>query len=108
MKTFETEYKKRKNSGLCTSISDAYNEKPNFNNNLFTTNMKDLRAKHETCIKIIDLIIESRRTLNEMHWSNARNNEMGLKTYHTEKDINAQIRAINKLEGRYIMLTAKL
>ena len=108
MKTFETEYKKRKNSGLCTSISDAYNNKPDFNNNLFTTNMKDLRAKHETCIKIIDLIIEERRTFNEMHWSNARNNEMGLKTYHSEEDINTQIRAIEMLQARYELLTAKL
>jgi hypothetical protein len=70
--------------------------------------MKNLREKHEVCIKIIDLIIEGQRTLDEMIWSNGRNNEQGLIPYYSEDDIQAQIRAINKLKARYTLLTAKL
>lgn len=70
--------------------------------------MKDLRAKHEACIKTIDLIIESKRTLDEMIWSNGRNNEMGLRTYYTEQDIIDKILEIDNLNSRYELLTAKL
>jgi hypothetical protein len=70
--------------------------------------MKTLREKHEACIRTIDLIIESQRTLDEMIWSNGRNNEQGLTPYHTEENIQAEIRAINRLKARYTLLTAKL
>ena len=70
--------------------------------------MKDLRAKHEACIMTIDLIIEGQRTVDEMIWSNGRNNEQGLIPYHTEENIQAEIRAINRLKARYTLLTAKL
>ena len=70
--------------------------------------MKDLRAKHEACIRTIDLILEGQRTLDEMLWSNGRNEEQGLTPYHTEENIQAEIRAINRLKGRYTLLTAKL
>jgi len=70
--------------------------------------MKNLRERHEACIRTIDLIIESQRTLDEMIWSNGRNNEQGLTPYHTEENIQAEIRAINRLKARYTLLTAKL
>jgi len=70
--------------------------------------MKDLREKHEACIRTIDLIIEGQRTIDEMIWSNGRNNEQGLTPYHTEENIQAEIRAINRLKARYTLLTAKL
>jgi hypothetical protein len=70
--------------------------------------MKNLREKHEACIKTIDLIIEGQRTLDEMIWSNGRNEEQGLTPYYTEENIQAEIRAINRLKGRYTLLTAKL
>lgn len=70
--------------------------------------MKDLRERHEACIRTIDLIIEGQRTLDEMIWSNGRNEEQGLTPYHTEENIQAEIRAINRLKGRYTLLTAKL
>jgi hypothetical protein len=43
-----------------------------------------------------------------MIWSNGRNNEQGLTPYHTEENIQAEIRAINRLKARYTLLTAKL
>jgi len=70
--------------------------------------MKNLRERHEACIRTIDLIIEGQRTLDEMIWSNGRNNEQGLTPYHTEENIQAEIRAINRLKARYTLLTAKL
>ena len=70
--------------------------------------MKDLRDRHEACINTIDLIIESERTLEEMLWSNGRNNEQGLIPYHSEDEIRAEIRAIERLQERYNLLTAKL
>jgi len=70
--------------------------------------MKNLREKHEACIRTIDLIIEGQRTIDEMIWSNGRNNEQGLTPYHTEENIQAEIRAINRLKARYTLLTAKL
>jgi hypothetical protein len=70
--------------------------------------MKNLREKHEACIRTIDLIIEGQRTVDEMLWSNGRNNEQGLTPYHTEENIQAEIRAINRLKSRYTLLTAKL
>jgi len=70
--------------------------------------MKNLRERHEACIITIDLIIEGQRTLDEMIWSNGRNNEQGLTPYHTEENIQAEIRAINRLKARYTLLTAKL
>jgi len=70
--------------------------------------MKTLREKHEACIRTIDLIIEGQRTLDEMIWSNGRNNKQGLTPYHTEENIQAEIRAINRLKARYTLLTAKL
>ena len=70
--------------------------------------MKNLREKHEACIRTIDLIIEGQRTLDEMIWSNGRNKEQGLTPYHTEENIQAEIRAINRLKARYTLLTAKL
>jgi len=70
--------------------------------------MKNLRERHEACIRTIDLIIEGQRTLDEMLWSNGRNNEQGLTPYHTEENIQAEIRAINRLKARYTLLTAKL
>ena len=70
--------------------------------------MKDLIKKHESCIRIINLIIEGERTLEEMAWSNDRNNEMGLIIYHSENDIKTQIRAIEMLQARYDLLTSKL
>jgi hypothetical protein len=70
--------------------------------------MKNLREKHETCIRTIDLIIEGQRIVDEMIWSNGRNNEQGLTPYHTEENIQAEIRAINRLKARYTLLTAKL
>jgi len=70
--------------------------------------MKNLRERHEACIKTIDLIIEGQRTLDEMIWSNGRNNEQGLTPYHTEENIQAEIRVINRLKARYTLLTAKL
>lgn len=70
--------------------------------------MKNLRERHEACIRTIDLIIEGQRTLDEMIWSNGRNNEQGLTPYHTEENIQAEIRAINRLKSRYTLLTAKL
>jgi len=70
--------------------------------------MKNLREKHEACIRTIDLIIEGQRTVDEMIWSNGRNNEQGLTPYHSEENIQAEIRAINRLKARYTLLTAKL
>jgi hypothetical protein len=70
--------------------------------------MKNLRERHEACIRTIDLIIEGQRALDEMIWSNGRNNEQGLTPYHTEENIQAEIRAINRLKARYTLLTAKL
>jgi len=70
--------------------------------------MKDLKERHEACIKVIDLIIEGERTLNEMIWSNTRNNEQGLIPYYSEENIRAEMRAIKRLQERYDLLTAKL
>jgi len=70
--------------------------------------MKNLREKHEACIRTIDLIIEGQRTVDEMIWSNGRNNEQGLTPYHSEENIQAEIRAINRLKARYTLLTAEL
>jgi hypothetical protein len=70
--------------------------------------MKNLREKHEACIRTIDLIIEGQRTLDEMIWSNGRNEDQGLMPYYNEDAIQAEIRAINRLKGRYTLLTAKL
>jgi hypothetical protein len=70
--------------------------------------MKDLKERHQACIKTIDLIIEGERTLNEMIWSNGRNNEQGLIPYHSEDEIRAEMRAIKRLQERYNLLTAKL
>jgi hypothetical protein len=70
--------------------------------------MKHLKEKHEACIRTIDLIIEGQRIVDEMIWSNGRNNEQGLTPYHTEENIQAEIRAINRLKARYTLLTAKL
>ena len=70
--------------------------------------MKDLREKHKACIRTIDLILEGQRTLEEMIWSNNRNNEQGLKLYHSEDDIRTEIRSIEYLQERYTLLTSKL
>jgi hypothetical protein len=70
--------------------------------------MKDLIERHEACINTLCLIIESERTLEEMLWSNGRNNEQGLKPYHSEDDIRIEMRAIERLQERYNLLTAKL
>ena len=70
--------------------------------------MKHLIEKHEACIATINLILEGQRTLDEMIWSNGRNEEQGLTPYHTEDDIRAEIRAIERLQERYTLLTAKL
>jgi hypothetical protein len=43
-----------------------------------------------------------------MLWSNGRNNEQGLKPYHSEDDIRIEMRAIERLQERYNLLTAKL
>ena len=51
--------------------------------------MKNLKEKHEACIATINLILEGQRTLDEMLWSNGRNEEQGLTPYHTENDIRA-------------------
>jgi hypothetical protein len=70
--------------------------------------MKDLRERHQACINTIDLIIECERTLDEMLWSNARNNQQGLKTYHSDDDIRGEMIMIERLRERYDLLTAKL
>lgn len=70
--------------------------------------MKELLDRHKACIITIDLIIEGQRTLDEMIWSNGRNNEQGLTPYHSEDDIRTEIRSIEYLQERYTLLTSKL
>lgn len=59
------------------------------------------RAKHLECIVILDNTFEAIRTLNEMHWSNRRNNEQGLTPYHSEFDLDNQVNLIEQLENEY-------
>lgn len=70
--------------------------------------MKNLREKHEACIRTNDLIVETERIVNEMILSNERNEEQGLKTSRSEAIIKLYIIKIKRLKKRYIFLTSKL
>lgn len=75
---------------------------------LFIEHMENLKERHEICVNTINLIIECKKTITEMRWSNDRNAEQGLKLYHSEQDIINETNALEKLQERYFLLTSKL
>lgn len=60
-----------------------------------------LHAKHIECADLLDNTFEAIRTLNEMHWSNRKNNEQGLVPYHSEYALDIQVEYIEQLENEY-------